>query len=902
MQMRRATEGPQRVSTVVFSERTRWLLLGLLTLLYLLGAIPARAATDFYTVPPCRIFDTRNAAGPLGGPDIPASGSRSFAVAGQCGISTSAQAIVANVTVTPIANGNVAFGPVGSPKPTTSTINFAAGLTRANNAILPLGTAGGVTVYANTAGDARVILDVTGYFADAAVVSTTTAPPAFNPPPGTYPGDQVITLVSTTPGAQIRYTTDGSTPTPSTGTLYSGPFTLTSTATVRAIASKSGLSNSSVTQGTYTINRQDTLFLAVLTPQSGAVSLGSGRASLLLAADEQTAVLRQTWSNLSSTLTGSHIHAPDGQIIFDIDDATPAADGSLTWDIVTTGAWTRAQILAALRAGQCYLNLHTANYPSGEIKGYFRLANGSITFTPPPPPPALPTGLPSAAEAARFLTQATYGPTTSQISTVQSQGYSAWIESQFTQPIVSHLAYLDALPGTDHPFWEGRESIWKQAIQGPDQLRQRTALALSEILVVSAEDSDLFESEPIAAYMDVLNRDAFGNFRQLLEDVTLSPSMGVYLDMLSNDKEDPATGQNPNENFAREILQLFTIGLYKLHPDGTLQLDTLGLPIETYNQDVIKGFAQVFTGWTHANQNRSEEWRFYWPEPDWRHAMEVWNDHHSTGTKKLLNGVILPASQTPQADLSAALNNIFQHPNVGPFLCRGLIQRLVTSNPSPAYVYRCGQAFANNGQGVRGDMKAVLRSILLDWEARSADVLNQQGYGKVKEPVLRFVSLLRALGAQPPPDGRFRYYWQSSAEWGLNQSPLQSPTVFNFFDPGYSQPGEIAEAGLASPELQIINETSVFGSANFLAGVLYEGYADDDAYVTLNYSYLTGAANDSVRLDRINLLFFAGQMSAETRTILANALADPDFPTDPLERAQTLVRLVSLSPEFMVQR
>jgi uncharacterized protein (DUF1800 family) len=402
--------------------------------------------------------------------------------------------------------------------------------------------------------------------------------------------------------------------------------------------------------------------------------------------------------------------------------------------------------------------------------------------------------------------------------------------------------------------------------------------------------------------MDVLNRNAFGNFRQLLEEATLSPAMGVYLDMLSNDKEDPETGRNPNENFAREILQLFSVGLYKLHPDGTLQLDTQGLPIATYDQDVIKGFAQVFTGWTFANQDRSEEWRFYWPEPDWRNPMEVWNDHHSTGTKRLLDGVILPAGQAPQTDLEAALDNIFQHPNVGPFLCRGLIQRLVTSNPSPGYVYRCGQAFANNGQGVRGDMKAVLRSILLDWEARSPDVLGQQGYGKVKEPIVRFVSLLRALGAQPPADGRFRYYWQSSAEWGLNQSPLQSPTVFNFFDPGYSQPGEIAEAGITSPELQIINETSIFGSANFLAGVLFEGYADDGTYITLNYSYLTGAGSDSVRLDRINQLFYAGQMAPETRTIFANALADPDFPTDPVERAQTLVWLVALSPEFLVQR
>ena len=282
--------------------------------------------------------------------------------------------------------------------------------------------------------------------------------------------------------------------------------------------------------------------------------------------------------------------------------------------------------------------------------------------------------------------------------------------------------------------------------------------------------------------------------------------------------------------------------------------------------------------------------------------MEVWPEHHSPGAKLLLNGVMLPANQNPQADLEAALDNIFVHPNVGPFLCRQLIQRLVTSNPSPGYVYRCAQAFANNGQSVRGDLKAVARAILLDWEARSPDVLSQPGYGKLREPIVRFVALLRALRAQPPADGRFRYYWQSSAEWGLNQSPLQAPTVFNFFDPTYSQPGSIAEMGLVSPEFQITNETSIFGTANFLAGVLFDGYADDDTTITLDYSYLTGAGSDAVLLDRVNLLFYAGRMTTETRTIFAQALADPDFPTNTQERAQVLVRLVSLSPEFTVQR
>lgn len=881
--------------------RARWMLLGLVPLL---GVAPLHAAgTDFYTVAPCRVVDTRAAAGPAGGPNLAAGEARPFAFAGRCGISTAAEAVAVNVTVVPTTSqGNLSFGPIGLPKPSATTINFRAGMVRANNAILPLGAGGGVVAYSGSAGEVSLVIDVFGYFADAALEASTVARPAFNAPPGSYTGEQTVTIVTSTPGATIRYTTDGSAPSPTVGTVYSGPVTLTTSTNLRAIAYKSGLAASPVTQGTYTIIRQEVLFLATLTPQTGALSLGSGRATLLLAANEQTAVLRSTHSNLSAAMTAAHIHAPDGQILFDLDTATPAADGAMTWTITAAGTWTRAQILAALRAGQCYLNLHTANYPNGEIKGFFRTAGGSTTFTPPPPPPALPTGAPGPFDASRFLVQATYGPTPEMIVTVQSQGYAAWIENQFTRPLVSHLAYVDALPEAEPWSWHARESIWKQAILGPDQLRQRVALALSEIFVVSAEDDDLGRAEPVAAYMDLLNRNAFGNFRQLLEEVTLSPSMGAYLDMLSNDKEDPETGRNPNENFAREILQLFSVGLYKLHPDGTLQLNEDGMPISTYDQDTIKGFAQVFTGWTFADQDQTKDWRFYWPEEDWRQPMEPWSWHHSTGPKRLLDGVTLPGGQSAQVDLEAALDNIFLHPNVGPFFCRQMIQRLVTSNPSPAYVYRCGQAFANNGQGVRGDLKAVIRSILLDWEARSTDVLSQPGYGKVREPIIRFVALLRAARAQPSADGRFRYHWQSSAEWGLNQSPLQAPTVFNFFDPTYSQPGPIADAGLVSPELQIINETSVFGSANFLHAAI-EGYADDDTDITLDYSYLTSVVgNNSGLLDRVNLLFYSGRMSAETRTILAEALADRDFPTDPLERVQTLVWLVSLSPEFIVQR
>jgi uncharacterized protein (DUF1800 family) len=733
-----------------------------------------------------------------------------------------------------------------------------------------------------------------------------TAAPTFTPPPGSFASPVSLRLASATPGALIVYTTDGTSPSRRNGTLYTAPVSLASTVTVRAIAFASRRRASPVASGLYTIAPpplpgNPLLLVAALTPQSGATTLGAGNATLLLASDKKSGAFRMSYGNLTGPLSGAHVHAPDGAIIFDIDTAAVQPDGSRTWAINDSGAWSRAQILAALDAGQCYVNLHTARFPAGEIKGLLRSGGGSVVFTPPPAPPALPGGKPTAAEAARFLRQATFGPTLADIADVQNRGYAGWIDGQLTKQRASHLAYVDALPGDpdELPSEHARESIWKQAIQGNDQLRQRVAFALSELFVVSDEDDDLGGVEAIAAYMDVLGKDAFGNFRTLMQDVTLSPAMGVYLDMLSNDKEDPATGRNPNENYARELLQLFTIGLYQLHPDGTLRLGNDGLPIPTYDQATVEGFAKVFTGWTFADQDRSDEWRFDWPEEQWRKPMELWPERHSTAAKKLLVPRVLPPGGTGEQDLASALDNVFGQSNVGPFVCRHLIQRLVTSNPSPAYVYRCGQSFANDGQGVRGNLGAVVRAILLDWEARSGTLLDQRGYGQVREPAVRFVSLLRALHAKPPQDGRFRYYWLGSAEWGIDQAPLQAPTVFNFFEPTYAQPGAIADAGLVSPEMKITNETSVFGTANYMHAVLFDGYADNDTEITLDWSELTGTSGDAALLDRVSLLFYAGRMSAATRATLALALADPDFPTDRSERAKTLAWLVSLSPEFV---
>ena len=326
------------------------------------------------------------------------------------------------------------------------------------------------------------------------------------------------------------------------------------------------------------------------------------------------------------------------------------------------------------------------------------------------------------------------------------------------------------------------------------------------------------DTEPfgLSGYYDMLLNDAFGNFRTLLEDVTLSPAMGVYLNMLLNDKPDPSTGTSPNENYAREVMQLFTVGLNKLNPDGTLLLDNQNRPIATYDQNVVVGLAHVFTGWGWTPASGSPQMELL--SENFRAPMLAFPDHHDTGQKRVLDNVVLPAGQTQSQDLKDALDIIFNHPNVGPFICRELIQRLVTSNPSPAYVYRVAKVFKDNGQGVRGDLKAVVRAILLDYEARNQIAPTTDNFGHEREPVIRYANLLRAFHASAA-SGTYEIPWPQDS---LAQLPLDSPTVFNFFEPNYTQPGPIAAAGLVSPEFQITTDTTVITSINYLRSLIYQ--------------------------------------------------------------------------------
>lgn len=638
-----------------------------------------------------------------------------------------------------------------------------------------------------------------------------------------------------------------------------------------------------------------TLFLTSLRPQSGVNSQGSGLASLRLSGDETYAVFAFEFSNLTGPITSMHLHAADGTILFDVDDAIPQPDGTYIWVFTAVGPYSVDDIIALLRAGQIYFNIHTAAYPTGEITGFFRVASGAQVAPVPTPPPPLPAGTPTLEDAGRFLSQATFGATSALLTTVQNQGFDAFLNDQFAQPMSSHLAFVDATGVNPPTITQTNDAWWTHAVSGPDQLRQRVAFALSEILVVSNTTGDLGNRPgALPAYYDVLVRDAFGNFRQLLEDITLNPAMGRYLDMLRNDKANASGTRLPNENYAREIMQLFSIGLYNLNLDGSLTLSSLGFPIPTYNQEAILGTAAVFTGWTYSQTNNPP---IFNPPADWRNPMVNVASHHSPDSKTILNGVLIPAGQTSGEDLRMTLDTIFNHPNVGPFICRQLIQRLVTSNPSPSYLYRVTSVFNNNGQGVRGDLMAVVRAILMDYDARGS-AKTGQGVGHLREPVIRVTNLLRAFHASSP-DGKFSV---RNANTNLGQEAMHSSTVFNFFEPDYAAPGGIAEAGLKSPEFQITTETTIVTTANYLRSAIQGSFGPSSARITLDLTTEQTLATDPAQLvDHLNALLMAGRMSPEMRNILVNAVTQISA-TNTLERTRTAIYLVINSPEYTVEK
>jgi uncharacterized protein (DUF1800 family) len=533
------------------------------------------------------------------------------------------------------------------------------------------------------------------------------------------------------------------------------------------------------------------------------------------------------------------------------------------------------------------------------LLGVAGCGGGSSGSQPPPPPPPTPI---SKAEAFQFLNQATFGATEAEAGRLIGMRYEAWIDDQFRKLPSLQLPHLQSLPPPDfmgqlHP---DRVDIWfRNSLSGDDQLRQRVAFALSEIMVVSQLGALQGRPFAVADYYDVLARNAFGNYRDLLEEITLHPAMGVYLSMLGNEKPNPALNIRPDENYARELMQLFSIGLVELEIDGTVRLDANDQPIPTYDQDIIEGFAHVFTGWTWALSPVFGSGRV--PVSSQYTPMEHWPEYHDTGPKQLLNGIVLPAGQTGEQDLSDALDNIFNHPNVGPFIAIRLIQRLTTSNPSPAYVRRVAEVFNNNGAGVRGDLGAVVRAILLDAEARPAAASDVDG--KLKEPLLRLTQLYRAYNAQSA-NGGYRQLGGVSAIFG--QGPLQSPSVFNFFSPFFAPPGEIRNAGLVAPELEIATEYQNTFITNYMllqTFGLNQANPDlrpNDVYIDIQQEMNVAADIDAL-IDLVAGKLLGGEVSAPLRTEIAGMLERlPE--ADPVLRAAEAIYLVVTSPEFAYQR
>lgn len=556
--------------------------------------------------------------------------------------------------------------------------------------------------------------------------------------------------------------------------------------------------------------------------------------------------------------------------------------------------------------------------------------------------PAIPapddTRYVAASEAARFLMQASFGPTAKTIDGLMQQTYAEWIDQQMAIAPTYHLPLLEKrheetgfdpapVDESDEEAWprdvQRSDIWWETAVWGHDQLRQRVAYSLSQIFVISNVSDVLFnDSRGIANYQDILLTHAFGNYRDLLEDITLNPLMGEYLSMIRNEKADPSRNIRPDENYAREIMQLFSIGLVELNIDGSEKVDGEGQPIPTYDQDDIKALARVFTGWYHGTI--SVWWEWVTGGDSEIMPMQAFEFKHDTDEKLLFDEHTIPADQTAYEDLTDALDILFNHPNVGPFISKQLIQRLVTSNPTTGYVQRVASVFNDNGEGVRGDLGAVVKAILLDDEARYGHVDMPETFGKVKEPILKLSAYWRAFKARGAketfPDGSVYYnrLRHRGSDRTFGQRPFGSFSVFNFYRPDFQAPGLLADAGLYSPEMQIHTESQIVSSVNALGGTIYWRDTENnwpktesiepnwDVYPSVMFFDYEKelAVTPKLLLDRINLLLMAGQMSDDMYTEILSYLNAHQGTQNYLIEIMTYdaLYLVTSSAEFAIQR
>lgn len=495
------------------------------------------------------------------------------------------------------------------------------------------------------------------------------------------------------------------------------------------------------------------------------------------------------------------------------------------------------------------------------------------------------------------------GASRAQIASVVSLGYAGWLDAQFALPVTDSRwdwlvaqGYTAATHKNDQAGFDA--TMWRKLLSAPDTLRQRVAFALSEIFVIAIDGlvGGGWKQFNAAAWADMLEANAFGSHRAWLQQMSLSGAMGDFLTFRGSAKENTTSGALPDENYARELMQLFTIGLVMLNADGTPQL-TSGVSTPTYALADITGLARVFTGWDFDLQGQNVGTGTATPDFVKRPMIQV-ASRYETGPKTFLHTTI-PDGTSATAGLALALDAIFAHQNVAPFFCRQLIQRLVTSNPSPAYVARIAGVFANDGVGVRGNLQAVVRALLLDPEARTAT--NATTYGKLREPILRFTGWARAFSVASP-SGLWAVGDTSDSAKGLAQSPLRSPSVFNFFRPGYVPPNTALDIdALEAPEFQIANESSVVGCVNYLQKAVAGSVAD----LTPDYTALNAIADDAnALLAELNLVLAANQLGAATVAALATAVATMASGTDTTRRARINAALVLVlaAPEYIVQK
>jgi uncharacterized protein (DUF1800 family) len=719
---------------------------------------------------------------------------------------------------------------------------------------------------------------------------------------------------------------------------------------VLTLAAGAGYLIGTQNSGTVTIaNSPATLYIATIRPTGTSVggSTASGTATILLSASGTVAAVNVSFSNLSSAQVTAHLvigsnedyvfNLPNGQV-----------SGS-QWFFPPTGPYSSQALLDALKSGNIAVRIDSANFPGGELKGSFIQGTGTRTFVAPAAPPAVALTGVIATDAARFLTQATFGPKKSEIDALTGQSIDAWLTTQLAMSFTSHRTATVS----DRTTFGGSQSFtnwnaihppnrqagwWKNVLTAPDQLRQRMAFALSQILVVSDVSlGDDSRAEPLAAYYDILGNGAFGNFRTLLENVTLSPIMGEYLSSVRNSKPDPVTGQTPDENYAREVMQLFSIGLEQLNPDGTLALGTDGLPIATYNQTTITEMAKVFTGWSYPSSSATLT-NFRTAGRNYFTPMMLYPIAHDDTAKNIapVRATAIPAAQGGAADLKDALDALAFHSNTAPFMSKLLIQRFVTSNPSPGYVYRVAQVWEQQKNSTT-QLAQVVRAILSDYEARSPAVSGSITYGKLKEPLLRLTGLLRTFSASST-SGRFLGYRNTvdgvpitgstpipATAAQINQAPnafsgtrlegvqgnfaqaaLRSITVFNFYHPDYVLPGPLAAAGLVVPEFEITDDNYAISVPNALRTFVTATVPTTPAgpyAITLNTTYeQTLVSNPSALIDHLNMVLCAGSLSTAAKARITTALSSLAASTTTLDRVNTAILLVLTSPNAAIQK